>query len=343
MPQILVAAFRAPDRVRSLKEGDWNQIIEVGRKQQLLGQLAALLDREQLLNRSSVPSGVLRHLELAKLTASRRSEAAAWEVSAARRAIAPSIPIVLLKGCAYAACDDHAATGRLFSDIDLLVHREHLSVVEGSLVSVGWKPSQVNQYDLAYYQNWMHEIPPLEHVRRHTVIDLHHAINPPISRYFIRPEKLFAATVEIACGVFVLAPTDRIIHCALHLLQEGEPNKLLRDLYDLHLLIRQHHGTDPDLRQISHRSDELNVSNLVFTAVGAAQSIFEPNLNSRPKITWMQSAITRAALEYSGSVSAIGHLARATLVAYSHRIKMPMRILVPHLIRKSIKRVSDNS
>jgi len=173
----------------------------------------------------------------------------------------------------------------------------------------------------------------MEHVRRHTVCDLHHAINPPVSRYYIDPEKLFAHLVEVLPGIHVLSPLDRIIHCALHLLQEGEPKKLLRDLYDLHLLIQQHLADEPDLVPLLVRADELRVGRPTRCAVGAAQNLFaEPSAHRHG--SWLQTQVERAAL--SGGEGATGDVVAGwAVLAHSHWMKMPLRLLVPHLARKT--------
>ncbi|MBB1076122.1 nucleotidyltransferase family protein [Rhodoferax sp. 4810] len=329
----LITLLRCPQRVTEITDAQWNDVVEQGRKMQLLGQLAARLRSAGVFER--VLPAVQRHLILAELTSQRRGEAALWELKGMRRAIDSAISVVVLKGCAYVAAGDANASGRLFSDVDLMVRRSDLDAVESALISVGWKPSRVNDYDLAYYRNWMHEVPPMEHVRRHTVCDLHHAINPPVSRYYIPPEKLFAHLVEVLPGIHVLSPTDRVIHCGLHLLQEGEPKKLIRDLYDLHLLLRQHFGTDQTLTPLMERAAELGVGAPTRTAVGAAQSLFSDNPGAQNPKSWLQKQVEIAALNSLGKGSLAGELAGWAVIAHSHWMKMPLRLLVPHLARKT--------
>src|SRR5450830_56822 len=336
----LVELLRFPKSMTSVSDVQWNEIIEQGRKTHLMGQLAASLQRGEMLG--NIPLAVKRHLELAALTATRRSESALWEIATIRRAVDPKISLVLLKGGAYLACADDNAVGRTFSDIDILVRRHELPAVEADLMSVGWKPSRMNKYDLGYYRNWMHEVPPMEHVRRHTVVDLHHAINPPVSRFHINPDKLFARMVEIRPGILVLSATDRVIHCALHLLQEGEPKKLMRDLYDLHLLLRQHHGSAAGMEQLRNRACELNVDALTGAAIGAARALFAENLVQGERSGWLQACVERAARQTSGNTTVASELAGLALLTYSHWMKMPMHLLVPHLIRKSLLRMTSS-
>jgi len=331
--KLLITLLRSPERVSEISDEQWNGVFEQGRKNQMLGQLAARLRQAEVFER--VLPAVQRHLILAELTAKRRAEAALWELAGLRRAIDSSIPVVVLKGCAYVAAGDINATGRLFSDVDLMVPRQHLDAVESALISVGWKPSRVNAYDQAYYRNWMHEVPPMEHVRRHTVVDLHHAINPPISRHYVDPSLLMDALVEVKPGIFVLSPTDRVIHCALHLLQEGEPKKLLRDLFDLHLLLGQHHAGPEDLNKLYLRAEQLNVGGLVRAAVAAAHAIFANDSAQPHDGGWLAGWAVQAALHSYGRKTWQGEWANTVVLAHSHWMKMPMHLLVPHLIRKA--------
>lgn len=316
-----------------MSDEQWNGVVEMGRKNQMLGQLAAQLRQADVFDR--VLPAVQRHLILAELTAKRRAEAAVWELAGLRRAIDSSIPVVVLKGCAYEVAGDFNANGRLFSDVDLLVHRQHLDAVESSLISVGWKPSRVDAYDQAYYRNWMHELPPMEHVRRHTVVDLHHAINPPISRHYVDPAILMNALVEVKPGIFVLSPTDRVIHCALHLLQEGEPKKLFRDLFDLHLLLEQHHAGQDGLVQLYLRAKQLNVGALVKAAVAAANTVFASDSPQSRGGGWLGGWVVDAALQTYGNKTLRGEVAGTFVLIHSHWMKMPMHLLVPHLLRKA--------
>lgn len=330
---LLINVLRNPHRVTEITDAQWNDVVEHGRRTQLLGQLATRLRQAGVFDQ--VLPAVQRHLMLAELTSQRRREAALWELKGMRQAIHPAASLMVLKGCAYAIAGDTNANGRHFSDVDLMVRRHDLEAVESALISVGWKPSRVNAYDQAYYRNWMHEVPPMEHVRRHTVCDLHHAINPPVSRYYIPPDKLFAHLVEVLPGIHVLSPTDRVIHCALHLLQEGEPKKLIRDLYDLHLLLLQHFGPDQTMAPLMARADELGVGAPTRTAVGAAHNLFSDNAAAQNHTGWLQKQVEIAALNTPGQGRLASALAGWVVIAHAHWMKMPLRLLVPHLARKT--------
>src|SRR3546814_1875839 len=64
------------------------------------------------------------------------------------------------------------ARGRLFSDIDFMVPRDRIDEVERILVKADWAPAVKDAYDQRYYRRWTHQIPPLKHFQRTTVLDV---------------------------------------------------------------------------------------------------------------------------------------------------------------------------
>jgi hypothetical protein len=159
-----------------------------------------------------------------------------WEVKCIQRALADvGVPVILLKGAAYVMAGLPPAPGRFFSDIDILVPKATLPAVEAALMLHGWATTHHNAYDQRYYRTWMHELPPMRHATRLSVIDVHHAILPETARLRPDPEKLrdAARPLDPNESVMVLAPTDMVLHSALHLFHDGEFDSGLRDLVDL--------------------------------------------------------------------------------------------------------------
>lgn len=337
----LPAILARPELIVEMNGEDWNPVILQARRTQMVGQLAARLSSAEVLH--EVPEQVAKHLTLARLTSLRRADAASWEISVIRRAVAPNTAIVLLKGCAYLAARDANADGRLFSDLDLLVPKADLGKTEAALIGAGWMPGKVNDYDQHYYRDWCHEIPPMEHVRRHTVVDLHHAIVHPISRFSFPTERLFQSVEEVLPGIYVLGEADRVIHCAVHVLQEGEASKVFRDLYDLFLLTKQHFPTAESRAALFARADSLGVARLVCTALAAADSIFGNATYPASAVAWLTRSLISAASSSAlkGGRSTAGRLSSVALLAYSHWMKMPLHVLVPHLIRKAFTKSAD--
>src|SRR3546814_4498658 len=89
-----------------------------------------------------------------------------------------------------------SARGRLFSDIDFMVPRARIEEVEHRLLDAGWEPAVADEYDQLYYRRWTHQIPPLRHFRRNTVLDVHHTIVPLTARAPVAAEAL--ATQSLA-------------------------------------------------------------------------------------------------------------------------------------------------
>jgi hypothetical protein len=119
----------------------------------------------------------------------------------------------------------------------------------------------------------MHELPPMEHVRRGNVIDVHHAILPETAAQRPDPARLRAAAVPVAGlepgmpPLFVLAPRDMVLHSAVHLFSEGEFDQGLRNLFDIHRLLLQFGPQDGFWDGLPSRARELELERPLFYAL----------------------------------------------------------------------------
>jgi len=272
------------------------------------------------------------------------------ELAHLRRALADvTAPVVLLKGAAYLFADLPPSRGRIFSDIDLLVDRTQLSEVEITLSSAGWISQERDAYNQRYYRQWMHEIPPLEHVTRRSVIDLHHTIAPPTSRFKVDAARLFERIVPVGdSGFFILGPEDMVLHSAVHLYQEGEFDHGLRDLLDLVDLLT-HFGRDAAFwPRLLARAAELGLGEPLFLLVEQAQQrlgLIVPAADDsalqalRPPwlSRWGVGCLLKLALrpQHPSCDTRASAAARWLLYVRSHQLRMPIRLLIPHLIRKA--------
>jgi hypothetical protein len=155
----------------------WDLLLRQAASAGLLGRLAALAQAAGIDVRAAV-TGAPAHVRRAD---HRRTAAArgALGTGPARPGARPAGgPVLLLKGAAYAAAGLPPAAGRLFSDIDLMVPKAQIATAEALLTFDGWVGSHHSAYDQRYYRQWMHELPPMTHIRRRTVLDLHHNILP---------------------------------------------------------------------------------------------------------------------------------------------------------------------
>jgi hypothetical protein len=305
-----------------------------------------------------VPERPRRHLDTAMLVANRLNEALRWELAQILEAVsATDSPIVLLKGAAYVAAGLPVARGRTFGDVDILVPQEKIERVESALMAHGWAPMKLNAYDQRYYRQWMHEIPPLEHTRRQSVIDVHHNILPLTARYHPDPALLLADArpSQLDPRARVLAPCDMALHCATHLFHEGETDRALRDLIDLDGLLRHFGATEPTFWQdLVPRAQALDLTRPLFyglryasrllgtpvpEAVRDAADIGRPSAPTRLAMDWLAAQGFRPL--HASCADAFTPLAHFLVYVRGHWLRMPPRLLLPHLLHKALPRKEE--
>ena len=230
----LVRALAEPGSVTALDPVAWTAVLTIARAEQLLGTLAHRLDG---LPAPDAVSGILAD---ARRWAEHERRTALWEAEMARRALAPlDLPVVLLKGTAYAAAGLMAGRGRSIGDLDLLVPRDRLDEAEAALLAHGWEWVKPDPYDDAYYRRWMHELPPLIHRDRDRMADVHHTILPLTARPKPDAALLIADAVPLGGGLAVLSPEHMVVHSAAHLFADGDLAGGLRNLWDIDRLCRE--------------------------------------------------------------------------------------------------------
>ena len=346
---LLTMIWVKPNDQPKLDFRQWEVLLGQARQSQLLARLAAHhVDHAWL---PIVPGPVRPHLESGMRLAERQQHEVRWEVDCIARALRHvAVPVVLLKGSAYLMANLPPARGRLFSDIDIMVPREAVERVEGALFAAGWISDERDPYNQRYYREWMHEVPPLRHVHRNTYIDLHHTITPPTSRFSVDGNKLIANALPLKDypGLFVLSPPDMVLHSAVHLFTEGEFSHGLRDLLDLNDLLRRFEARPEFWPQLLDRSEALRLQIPLFHALYHLQRLFGtsppqqlaqrvagfgPNLISRHFMAWALGLALRP-MHPSCDTRWTG-LARWLLYIRSHALRMPLRLVIPHLVRKS--------
>jgi hypothetical protein len=266
---LLTAVLRDPQSMATLDAPRWELLLRQAGVADLGATLALLAQEHGLL--AALPARVQRRLGWARTAWERHAQAVHFEVEQVRRALlGTGLPLILLKGTAYVAAGLSPAAGRLFSDVDILVPKAALDDVESCLMQHGWASSQHSDYDQRYYREWMHELPPMQHMRRATVIDVHHAILPETAAVRPDPARLRAAARAVpgAPGLHVLAPCDMVLHSATHLFSEGEYDHGLRDLFDLHRLLCHFGAAEPGFWQtLPARAQDLQLGRPLFYAL----------------------------------------------------------------------------
>ena len=352
---LLIDVLGDPAKSLAFDGPQWTLLVQQARASQLLTRLAYLLEAAGDFPR--VPAGPLHHLESSRVLSRSHEDAVRWEVSRIHAALqSAGIPCVLLKGAAYVMAELPAARGRWFSDIDIMVPRASLAEAEAALGRFGWVGTHTDDpYDQRYYREWMHEIPPMMHKRRKTTLDVHHSILPLTARLKPDAAKLFAAAVPIdgQDDLRVLAPADMVLHSATHLFWDGEFHHGLRDLVDLDDLLRHFGARDPGFWQaLVDRAFEMELAQPLFYGLRYAQRFLgtpvpefvqqaiDPAGPSRVMRPMMDALFDRALMpDHSTCSDRLTPTARWLLFVRAHYLRMPLRLLVPHLTRKAWRRV----
>lgn len=328
----LVAAVLAdPARAMALRPEQWNGLLSAARAEQLIGSLAVRLDG------LPIPPAAARILADARSSAEQGRVAALWEAEMARRALAPlGVPVVLLKGTAFVAAGLDAGRGRSIGDLDLLVPRAALDMVEAALLAAGWEWVKPDPYDDAYYRRWMHELPPLIHRDRDRMIDVHHTILPPTARPTPDPALLIADAVPLGNGLSLLSPEDMVVHAAAHLLADGDLQGGLRNLWDIDRLVREFDDGGFVARLLA-RAAHHQLSDATARALRLAKRIYATPIEGFASVA-SDAPFARRLLARDGW-GRLRH--RGTVFGFyvrSHWLRMPPMMLARHLSTKFRKK-----
>ena len=346
---ILLTALRSPESMTALSSVAWTELMQRGRRRALLGKLGTLAADAGVLG--DLPPAVQRQfgsmMRLADHNAN-HLKAEAFQILHALREI--ECPVVFLKGAAYALLDLMVDRGRVSSDIDILVPRDRIDAVEQTLQHVGWQPLALTDYDRQYYRRWMHEIPPLRHRIRATVIDVHHTLLPLTGRITPDPKAVLqdAVSVEVH-GRPALVPRaeDLVVHAAAHLFQDGDLAERLRDLLDIHQLVTELSTTQGFWDRLAARANLHQCGRPVGYALHFTQRMLgtavrgdvmqalenkPAGLTARTLDTLVPVAIVPS-LPDRAPVSA--RVARWLLFVRSHWLRMPPVLLARHLAIKA--------
>ena len=348
----LVRFLRAPASSEDFSVSDWERVLVAARKGQLLSRLAWIAIDRGLLEQ--LPPKVRFHFHSALRVAETQSISVHWEVHQIRRVLAAQgIPFVLLKGAAYVAGGLAARHGRLMSDVDILVRQSQLLDTEKALCSHGWFPTKLDAYDQRYYRQWMHELPPLQHLDRGTSLDVHHTILPPTALLKPDVDRLWQDAQPVAGrpGVFVLSPADMVLHSATHLFHEGELEHGLRDLVDMDALLGEFSSNPDFYRSLCDRAEALDLTRPLHYALRYCQAYLQTAVpgdvldrmqhhasRSRAVRSLMDAIVTRSINTILDQHQGIAtQTAAFAMYVRSHYLRMPLRLLVPHLLRKQFK------
>ncbi len=323
----LIAALRDPATLAVLDASRWTALISVAKAEALFGTLAA---KAHGLDLPPTTAALLAAQRAATAVAQTK---ALWEADRARTALAPlGIAPILLKGTAYMAAALEAGIGRQIGDLDILVPRDRLDEAEAALLAAGWQWLKPDPYDDAYYRRWMHELPPLIHREREAMIDVHHTILPLTHRATPDAGAMVADAVELDSGYHILSPDDRIIHCAAHLLADGDLAGGLRNLWDMHCLLSEVTNWDG----LAARAHHHQLWPAVHRALRLAADLFGTAIPAQHDHWHRQDKWYRRRLTARDNWGReIRPMTRLAFYIRSHWIRMPPLLLARHLWAKA--------
>lgn len=332
---------------------EWELLIRQARRVNLLSRIAFLVEQKNLLDQ--IPKPLHFHLKSANIIASSNLRSVKWEALKVYEALSKTnTPFALLKGAAYVMSNSDAANGRLFSDVDIMVKKEQLNDAESTLIKHGWISTKIDPYDQKYYREWMHELPPMRNLRRQSELDVHHTIIPPTAALKPDIEKIWdkARRVQNYPGMFVLSPIDMILHSAAHLFHEGDFEQGLRDLVDLDSLLREHSEKNNNFwPELAERAQEMDLSRPLFYGLRYCKKLLDTPIpdscQKQISVTGAPSRFYQYAMDkmlltamtpsYINHSTSFAGIANFILFVRSHYLRMPLRLLIPHLTKKALK------
>lgn len=350
----LLHVLRRPQDAGALSRADWSVLLPAARRTNLLSRVACLVDAAGGI--AALPDQVAFHLDSAMRIAESNARSVRWEVRKIHEALrGEGVRFALLKGAAYIVAELPPGAGRLLSDVDILVDRGALETAEKALVRHGWMPTKINPYDQRYYREWMHELPPLLHLRRGTSIDVHHTILPPTAKPHPDVARLWGNAVPVTGidGCHVLGTAEMVLHSATHLFYEGDLRAGLRDLADIDALLRAASADDGFRASLQSAAEAHGLERPLFYALHLCRALFESPLPGEDSAgVWRTGAPSAIALAWMEGLFLrcmatgllgprrvpLGAPAEFAIYVRSHYLRMPLRLLVPHLLRKQFRR-----
>jgi hypothetical protein len=353
---LVLRAVGSPEDLRELTNPQWDLLLRLLWKCRLIGRVAQSCADAGITE--TLPEKVQQQFESAQVLIGKQRQLVAWEANRLGWALEQlEVPVVVLKGAAYMLSGFEFEQGRLFADLDIMVPTDELPRVEQRLKQQGWRFIELNSYDERYYRVWSHELPPMRHFEREVELDVHHTILPLTSRLTPDREKLWGRSQPLPGTPFrILAPEDMVLHSAVHLYHDGDLADAVRDILDLDGLMRLFSQKAGFWDTLIPRARELGLARPLFYALHFGHRFLKTpvpddvmasakhDAPSAPVRLVMDAIVPRALFPQNPDRSdATTAFARWLLYTKAHWLRMPPSILLPHLARKSLRRVTGRS
>lgn len=342
---------KEPHRALEFSDCEWSTFLSILRESGTMGTFQACSLRAGCLN--EFPAVAQRHLNSMRYYSDRQALQVIFECKLISRLLADKeIKPVFLKGAAYTLMKTCNSEGRVYTDIDALVPVAAISEAREILEFNFWRSKEVSNYDERYYRKWAHELPPLWHLRRKTVVDLHHNILPPISGRAPDIHYLLEACTPTDHGM-ALQPHALFVHSAVHLFMNEDFRNGFRDLVDLYLLADEF-GQEKFWADVATLAKAVRAEKEAFYAAVSLRQFFGINVDElieSPQIRTVNTTWPRVVAEtvfaralkphHKNYLSTADKLAIFSAYIRGHWLRMPVHILTMHLSVKLFFSVRD--
>ncbi|MDH5444155.1 MAG: nucleotidyltransferase family protein [Gammaproteobacteria bacterium] len=345
---LLIRALRNPAAIADFDILDWDLLLRQARQSNLLPKLYYIV--KSINHHSKLPDKIQDILVSAKKMADKHRQTVIWEIDRISEALKDiPVSVIYLKGAAYTLQNLPVSDGRLFSDIDILIDKKLINKVEHYLILNGWVSVKQSNYDQKYYRKWMHEIPPLKHRRRLIVVDIHHNILPPTAKFKTNIDLLIDSSMHVneLNNVRVFSPYGMLIHSMAHLFCEGEFNNGLRDLVDIDELIRLFSKEKGFWDELLDLANKQNLNIPLFYGLRYSRKILSTPVPEdvirkisvsqlfRVNLVIMDRLFSRVFIpNHKSCIKHSVYLAKFFLYIRGHYLRMPLHLLIPHLMIK---------
>lgn len=274
----LISVFAEPACTKRWHINDWSACLLQAYKVNHVARVYALLAREGLQH--LIPPALLWHFTSANemYQAHKRDFLFTLE-HLGNHISALETPVILLKGAAYTKDEESVTSeGRLFADIDVFVDKQYIKSAEQLLMWSGWRYQDKTDYDMSYYLNWMHELPPMTNQSLPLGIDVHHHIVPVIAKTAFELAPLTQSLCRSGNAVFcILSPASQMIHTAMHMLTNDDMHNTFRDLLDFYLNFT-HFYSEEFVENLVQVAEKTQTERHLYRALRLIQQLFNCEL-----------------------------------------------------------------
>ncbi|MEX3071486.1 nucleotidyltransferase family protein [Vibrio alginolyticus] len=349
----LVDVLVKPEKLLEVPPSALSDIVSEARYFNMLAQLKYLCESKGYW--SSLPKKFTSHLSSASLFYENQRRKLEIEAEEITKVLTPlNVQWMYLKGGAYHLNGMTGFSGRMMSDIDILVEESAISRVEAAFKDNSWVSAKISNYDEKFYRSWSQEIPPLRHLYRQVELDVHFNILPKTLKETVDGKYLFEQAIPMDSRPYqkVLKPHAMLIHSAIHLFYESEYHKGLRDLYDIWILIENYSAQENFWDDLIDLQSKIGNEESIYLALRYSKMVYNASIPStvlehydryKPNKFYL-SILDFCFLNVFTSMypphKKLGHsFSEGVLYLRGHLKRMPLRLLIPHLTKKSIDKL----